>query len=71
MNKQLDFFATCPKNLEGLLEEELISLGSKHTKQTVAGVKFAGDLELAYFHFLSLMPKMQMPCMKVCVILNG
>jgi 23S rRNA (guanine2445-N2)-methyltransferase / 23S rRNA (guanine2069-N7)-methyltransferase len=42
------FFATCPKNLEGLLEEELISLGAKETKQTVAGVKFVGDLALAY-----------------------
>jgi 23S rRNA (guanine2445-N2)-methyltransferase / 23S rRNA (guanine2069-N7)-methyltransferase len=41
-------FATCPKNLEGLLEEELIFLGAKETKQTVAGVRFAGDLELAY-----------------------
>lgn len=43
-----NFFATCPKNLEGLLEEELISLGAKETKQTVAGVKFVGDLALAY-----------------------
>ena len=43
-----NFFATCPKNLEGLLEEELISLGAKSTKQTVAGVKFTGDLTLAY-----------------------
>lgn len=48
MNKLLNFFATCPKNLEGLLEEELIALGSKYTKQTVAGVKFSGDLTLAY-----------------------
>jgi 23S rRNA (guanine2445-N2)-methyltransferase / 23S rRNA (guanine2069-N7)-methyltransferase len=42
------FFATCPKNLEGLLEEELIALGARQTKQTVAGVKFVGDLALAY-----------------------
>ena len=47
-NKLQNFFATCPKNLEGLLEEELKNLGAKHTKQTVAGVKFAGDLSLAY-----------------------
>lgn len=46
--KFTNFFATCPKNLEGLLEEELISLGAKETKQTVAGVKFTGDLTLAY-----------------------
>ena len=42
------FFATCPKNLENLLEEELKSLGAKKTKQTVAGVKFFGELTLAY-----------------------
>ncbi len=43
-----EFFVTCPKNLEGLLEQELISLGAKETKQTVAGVKFVGDITLAY-----------------------
>lgn len=47
-SRALNFFATCPKNLEGLLEEELIAIGAKHTKQTVAGVKFVGDLTLAY-----------------------
>jgi len=44
----LSLFATCPKNLEGLLETELASLGAHATKQTVAGVKFTGDLETAY-----------------------
>lgn len=48
MTKLINFFATCPKNLEGLLEEELIKLGANHTKQTVAGVKFVGNLALAY-----------------------
>ena len=48
MKALINFFATCPKNLEGLLEEELITTGARHTKQTVAGVKFAGDLALAY-----------------------
>ena len=43
-----EFFVTCPKDLEGLLEQELISLGAKETKQTVAGVKFVGDITLAY-----------------------
>ena len=43
-----EFFVTCPKDLEGLLEQELISLGAKETKQTVAGVKFVGDIILAY-----------------------
>lgn len=42
------FFATCPKNLEGLLEEELISLGAHNTKQTIAGVNFDGESSLAY-----------------------
>lgn len=48
INKTSHFFATCPKNLEGLLEHELITIGAKYTKQTVAGVKFSGDLTLAY-----------------------
>lgn len=48
MIKTLQLFATCPKNLEGLLEDELKNLGAKYTKQTVAGVKFSGDLALAY-----------------------
>lgn len=42
------FFATCPKNLEGLLEEELKQLGIHQTKQTIAGVSFSGEIELAY-----------------------
>lgn len=42
------FFATCPKNLEGLLETELVTFGASKTKQTVAGVKFNGTLEIAY-----------------------
>lgn len=44
----VSFFATCPKNLESLLEEELIALGATETKQTVAGVYFSGNLETAY-----------------------
>jgi 23S rRNA (guanine2445-N2)-methyltransferase / 23S rRNA (guanine2069-N7)-methyltransferase len=44
----MNFFATCPKNLENLLETELISLGAKDTKLTIAGVEFSGDLEVAY-----------------------
>jgi 23S rRNA (guanine2445-N2)-methyltransferase / 23S rRNA (guanine2069-N7)-methyltransferase len=47
-NKILNFFATCPKNLENLLETELISFGAKETKITIAGVEFAGHLEVAY-----------------------
>jgi 23S rRNA (guanine2445-N2)-methyltransferase / 23S rRNA (guanine2069-N7)-methyltransferase len=46
--QQFNFFATCPKNLEELLEHELIELGASNTKKTVAGVNFSGDLTLAY-----------------------
>lgn len=42
------FFATCPKGLELLLEDELKSLGATFTKQTVAGVNFKGDMDVAY-----------------------
>jgi len=45
---QYNLFATCPKNLESLLEAELGSLGATATKPTVAGVKFSGDLAVAY-----------------------
>lgn len=34
------FFATCPKGLESLLAEELITLGAQNTKETRAGVNF-------------------------------
>ena len=44
----LALFATCPKNLESLLEEELLASGANETKQTIAGVYFSGNLEIAY-----------------------
>lgn len=37
------FFASCPKGLEGLLEEELKSLGIADCFQTVAGVYFSNS----------------------------
>lgn len=43
-----NFFATCPKNLESLLEEELNSLGVSMMRQTIAGVKFQSDMATAY-----------------------
>ena len=46
MNYQ--FFAACPKGLEGLLHQELKDLGATDTRETVAGVYFTGDLTLAY-----------------------
>lgn len=42
----LKFFATCPKGLEGLLKAELEKLGASTVKETVAGVSFAGEMEI-------------------------
>jgi 23S rRNA (guanine2445-N2)-methyltransferase / 23S rRNA (guanine2069-N7)-methyltransferase len=42
------FFATTPKALEGILTDELRSLGITELKATIAGVAFSGDLEMAY-----------------------
>lgn len=41
-------FATCPRDLEGLLRDELVHLGASDVRATRAGVLFFGDLELAY-----------------------
>ncbi|MDO3385758.1 bifunctional 23S rRNA (guanine(2069)-N(7))-methyltransferase RlmK/23S rRNA (guanine(2445)-N(2))-methyltransferase RlmL [Gilvimarinus sp. SDUM040013] len=46
MTKQ--FFATCPKGLEGLLKTEIESLGAVDCRETVAGVYFDGELSDAY-----------------------
>jgi len=42
------FFATCPKGLEYLLRDELISLGATDVHEALAGVRFSGSLETAY-----------------------
>jgi 23S rRNA (guanine2445-N2)-methyltransferase / 23S rRNA (guanine2069-N7)-methyltransferase len=42
------YFATCPKGLEYLLRDELIALGASDVREALAGVYFAGDLEIAY-----------------------
>jgi len=42
------FFATCPKSLEGLLFSELAQLGATELRETVAGVYFSGSIETAY-----------------------
>ncbi len=44
----LTLFASCPKGLEAPLAAELEQLGALDVKETVAGVSFAGDMELAY-----------------------
>jgi 23S rRNA (guanine2445-N2)-methyltransferase / 23S rRNA (guanine2069-N7)-methyltransferase len=43
-----ELFASTPKAMEDILADELRSLGITHTKTTVAGVAFQGDLEMAY-----------------------
>jgi 23S rRNA (guanine2445-N2)-methyltransferase / 23S rRNA (guanine2069-N7)-methyltransferase len=45
---QFQFFATCPKSLEGLLFSELAQLGATELRETVAGVYFSGSIETAY-----------------------
>lgn len=42
------FFASCPKGLEYLLRDELIALGAEDVHETLAGVRFSGNLETAY-----------------------
>lgn len=44
----LTLFASCPRGVESLLAEELKELGASEVAETVAGVSFAGHLELAY-----------------------
>jgi 23S rRNA (guanine2445-N2)-methyltransferase / 23S rRNA (guanine2069-N7)-methyltransferase len=41
-------YATTPKALEGILANEIRSLGGQHVKEKMAGVAFEGDLALAY-----------------------
>ena len=45
---QYQFFATCPRGLEALLQDELISLGATALDPTDGGVGFAGDFALCY-----------------------
>lgn len=42
------WFATCPKGVESLLAAELSALGASSTRETVAGVHFAGPRAVAY-----------------------
>lgn len=44
----MDFFATAPKGLEGLLADEIRALGAVHAHERRAGCTFPGDLALAY-----------------------
>ncbi|MDX2494039.1 MAG: THUMP domain-containing protein, partial [Desulfuromusa sp.] len=47
MEKQ-QFFATAPLGMEPLLATELEDLGAVEVKQERAGVRFSGDLKIAY-----------------------
>lgn len=46
--KQEQFFATCPRGLEGLLGEELRELGAEAITPTYGGVAFSGEFALCY-----------------------
>jgi 23S rRNA (guanine2445-N2)-methyltransferase / 23S rRNA (guanine2069-N7)-methyltransferase len=42
------YFVTTPKALEAILANELAELGAQNIRETVAGVSFDGELEIAY-----------------------
>ena len=42
------YFATCPRGLEALLQAELQGIGAKDIKPTDGGVGFAGELSVCY-----------------------
>ena len=48
MSTKLKFFASCPKGIGDILAAELTSFGAEGTKESAAGVSFAGTLEAAY-----------------------
>ncbi len=49
MTKKLEqFFATCPRGLEGLLGDELREQGAEAIAPTYGGVAFSGEFELCY-----------------------
>ena len=46
MNQQ--YFATCPRGLEALLEKELQGIGASNIKSTDGGVAFMGEISVCY-----------------------
>lgn len=48
MSSLQQFFATAPKGVESVLASELELLGASQVKQSRAGVRFEGDLRIAY-----------------------
>lgn len=47
MSDELDFFSSCPKGLENLLEQELTQLGATVQRQTVAGVHYSASIAIS------------------------
>lgn len=45
---RLELFATCPRGVEPLLAGELAALGAAHAAERKGGVRFEGDLDVAY-----------------------
>ena len=48
MNGPFSYFVTCPKGTEGLLADEIRSLGATDVMAGQAGVSLSGDLDLGY-----------------------
>lgn len=48
MRDTLELFVTCPRGIEGLLLDELKSLGAEAPRETHSGVSLQGDMALAY-----------------------
>ena len=48
MSETYTLFASCPKGIEDLLQDELQQLGAANASAVVAGVSFSGDLQTAY-----------------------
>jgi len=46
--ESIALFATAPRDLVSLLHRELVAIGAKHLRSGHAGVRFRGDLALAY-----------------------
>lgn len=49
---QEEYFASCSRGLEGLLQGELLDLGAETTRETAAGVYFTGSIKTAYYSCL-------------------
>jgi 23S rRNA (guanine2445-N2)-methyltransferase / 23S rRNA (guanine2069-N7)-methyltransferase len=46
--KAQQWFANCPRGLESLLLDELVSLGAESVRETIAGCDFEGTIAVAY-----------------------